>query len=365
MKTLKIYLLWTAVICAMTVTIISETVNAEVARAKAWLWANQTTTAAYLPPAQYQYNSAGATNRVTRTGVGRYRVDFPRLGTDGGMVQVTSYGGNHHCKVSSWGPNGRSQRVNIGCFSPNGSASDGKFTVLFYKEKRGIVWDDGYVWADRPSAPFYTPSSAYQWNSKNRTNKVRRTRQGNYEVQFPGLNQLGGTVLVTAYGTTPDRCKVKNWSQTGNDTIVRVGCFDTTGRPVDTKYTLSYMSDVALGVKFSEEQHDGGFLWANNPDTPSYAPSKTYQLNSAGPDHKVTRLAEGTYIAHLPNLKPLNKSTSLVTAYGGGREYCTINRWNSDGNGGTKARVQCFNTFGNRADSKFTLLYLTNNQVLF
>src|SRR5262245_42166976 len=58
-----------------------------------YVWANQPSSASYTPSLTYQFNSAGGTNTITRSGVGQYTVHFPGLSTLGGHVQVTAYGG--------------------------------------------------------------------------------------------------------------------------------------------------------------------------------------------------------------------------------------------------------------------------------
>nr|MDT0667294.1 hypothetical protein [Micromonospora sp. DSM 115978] len=69
----------------------------------AYAWADQPASAVYLPSLAHQFNSAGGTNTVRRTGLGSYRVETFGQPLEAGTVNVTSAGpGNQHCKVGGW-----------------------------------------------------------------------------------------------------------------------------------------------------------------------------------------------------------------------------------------------------------------------
>jgi len=168
MKATFRFLVGILIVLSFTAALGIGTVHADIPRAKAWVWAGQPTASSYTPSIPYQYNSGGGTNRVIRHGVGVYTVGFPGLAASSGMVQVSAYGGNQHCKVAGWYPSGGTQFVRVRCFDPAGNPADGKFTTLFYKESRRWWWRDAYLWADQPTSASYTPSRAYQWNSQGR-----------------------------------------------------------------------------------------------------------------------------------------------------------------------------------------------------
>ncbi|MGW7383385.1 hypothetical protein [Streptomyces sp. NPDC054794] len=97
----------------------------------AYAWANQPTTASYTPATAYQYNSAGYANRITRQGVGVYRVWTPGMALGYGDVQVTAYGlDSRYCKVDYWTP---STGIQVRCFSPVGAPADTYFDVSFVR----------------------------------------------------------------------------------------------------------------------------------------------------------------------------------------------------------------------------------------
>ncbi|CAL9639756.1 hypothetical protein [Streptomyces sp. enrichment culture] len=97
----------------------------------AYAWANQPTAASYVPSAAYQYNSAGHTNRITRHGVGVYRVWTPGMPLGYGNVQVTAYGADsRHCKVDHWTP---SSGIQVRCLTASGSPADTYVDVSFVR----------------------------------------------------------------------------------------------------------------------------------------------------------------------------------------------------------------------------------------
>ncbi len=97
-------------------------------------WANQPTAASYTPSLNRSFNSSGAGITVTRSGVGRYAVDFTGLQKLAGHtenVQVTPFGtGYTACKVVSWGNVTTGLRVNVECRKVNGTFKDARFNVL-------------------------------------------------------------------------------------------------------------------------------------------------------------------------------------------------------------------------------------------
>ena len=100
---------------------------------------------------------------------------------------------------------------------------------------------------------YYTPNTAYQYNSSGATNTVERTGTGLYTVTFPGLgnrgvveNVNGGIVHVTAaQRTTSRRCQVDKWrSFTGftvaGDVEVDIACHTESGVPADSRFAVQF-----------------------------------------------------------------------------------------------------------------------------
>ena len=215
-----------------------------------------------------------------------------------------------------------------------------------------------FVWANQPSAPNYTPHSTYQWNSEHRfaaVNTVTRSGVGRYTVRLPNLAAASGTVHVTAYGSSTHHCKVVNWFPSGTTQLINVRCFTTAGALVDTYYTLSYTNPGGFA-------HELGYVWANQPTSGSYVPSPAYQGNSSGATNRIDRLGIGNYRVRLPNLGQAAGHVQ-VTAYGTGPERCKVGSWGPVGAEQT-IRVYCNGPSGNRVDTRFTLTYVRNNNIL-
>lgn len=86
------------------------------------------------------------------------------------------------------------------------------------------------------------------FNSRSAINSVRRLSTGLYEVTMPQMQQggffepnKGGTVLVTAYGTSSQQCKASGWFMSGSNLKAIVRCFNSAGQAADFAYTISFM----------------------------------------------------------------------------------------------------------------------------
>lgn len=205
-----------------------------------YVWANNPTAGSYTPSTTYQFNSAGATNTITRSGVGQYTVRLPSIGSAAGHVQVTAYGDvPARCKVVNWYPSGTAQLVNVRCFTLGGALRDTQFT-LAYARSTGILRGTpaAYVWANSPTGGSYTPSTAYQYNSAGYTNRITRLGVGVYRVSTPGQPLGYGNVQVTAYGAGSAHCQVDYWT---SSTGIQVRCYTATGAPTDTYYDVSFV----------------------------------------------------------------------------------------------------------------------------
>ncbi|MEV7415586.1 hypothetical protein [Streptomyces sp. NPDC089919] len=205
----------------------------------AYLWANQPSAAGYVPATAYQFNSAGATNTITRSGTGSYLVRLPAIGSSAGHVQVTAYGdAAARCKVGSWTVSGTAQLVRVYCSNAFGRALDHRFS-LTYTRATGLLRTTpaAYAWADRPTNAGYNPAAAYSYNSSGVVNRIRRTGVGVYQFHPANMPLANGTVQVTAYGPDAAYCKVDFWTPGSG---VQVRCFSALGAPKDTFYDVSF-----------------------------------------------------------------------------------------------------------------------------
>lgn len=311
-----------------------------------------------------------ASNTVTRTGVGTYRVRFPGLGVAGGMVHVSAYGGTHQCKVAAWNPSGADMIVSVACFDGQGPAN-GRFTVLLYKEgdSKPDSYGNGYLWADQASnAGCYAPHASYSFNARNGANRVCRLGAGEYEATLPALGRQhpqakSGTVQVTAYGNDRARCFVRNWVESAGGVVARVGCQLDDG-PVDARFTLSFLRDAGELALIHPAPTENFYVLANgNPPSAGYQ-SDSYGGSGATMERPPAR--PGIYVVHLPGVDH-EFSTAQVTAYGSAA-HCTVTGWVAEpAIFGTKLEVQCLSGPGGTpvSNARFTLLYVTDRLILF
>jgi hypothetical protein len=314
-----------------------------------------------------RYTTAGDSS-VTHLATGAWRVTFPNIAVPGGTVHVTSYGGNHHCKVNSWGTSGADVVVYALCFDALNRPVDGRFSVLFYRDDplKSDLFETAYLWLSDPTA-VAPPPPAYRFNSRGALNTVTRLSTGEYQVVVRGMDPATpttklGTVQVTAYGAGPQHCKVRSWTQLGTDVIIRVGCLNGAAA-ADSMFTLSFMRNPGGFASFtSEDTQERFYVWGTTPLLSTLGQSDSYGDGGASMEF----LPPNTYRVHLPRLKPLDSTNAQVTANGQDGARCNVLRWFADASGsGTTVNVQCWNATGGPASSRFTLLYSTDDIILF
>jgi hypothetical protein len=327
-------------------------------RGSAFVWADQPSSASYIPNPAYQWNSqhpSAAVNTITRTGVGSYTVRLPDLGAFSGTVIVTAYGPTaNSCKVLYWDPSGRDQLVHIRCFTVTGVRADTHFTMS-YTNPAGFGNDFAYVWANKPTTASYVPSQPYQANSSGAVNQIKRRGTGSYLVELPNLGQEAGHVQVTAYGPGPKRCKVGSWGPVGTKQDIRVFCYAPSGNPADSRFTLTYVRDGNVlnePICCRPDGNPTAYAWADRPSDASYTPEPLYQFTDSAPPITISRLATGSYAVHVPD--DLSSGNVQVTAYGRGSAQCKVNFWTP----AAGIRVLCFSTTGSPVDTRFDVSFV-------
>ncbi len=332
----------------------------------AWgfVWAQQAT-GSFAASSFYSRSSSNLANTITQTATGTYRVDFPGIGNEvGGNVQVTAYGsGSERCKVNSWGSSGTTLQAFVGCFTSAGAPVNTLFTASYVRRPVTALCcgaAGAYLWANQPSTASYTPSTTYQWNSTGVNNTITRTGVGLYTANMPGMSFLGGTVEVTAYGTGSAHCKVTSWFASS----VNVACFSAAGAPTDSMFTLNYDHQLSPngGPSFA-------YAWADQPSSASYTPSTTYQFGALASECSssvgtitVQRSAVGRYAVQIPTLSPTGSNVK-VTAYGSGGESCKVVGWGGSGTG-TQVSVACFDAAGAAVDTRYVVVYTTDQFIV-
>ncbi len=212
---------------------------------RAYVWAEDDQATQYDPDADYQHNSTGATNSVTRSGVGQYEVRLPGLASTGGHVQVTAHGsGSDHCKVVTWGASGADETVDVACYDSAGNPADERFTMTFVDGAPLVPVagaPDAYLFASEPLSAAYVPDLDYQHSSAALAGTIDRLGVGSYEVTLPGVASTGGHVQVSGHFFTGSSCRVESWGPDGPHEVVAVSCLDATGNPADAFFTLAWI----------------------------------------------------------------------------------------------------------------------------
>jgi hypothetical protein len=217
-----------------------------------FVWANLPTAGSYTPSMSFQANSTDGTNTIVRSGPGAYVVTFPGLGWPltppsrgaGGNVQVTAYGaGPARCKVERWDSDGSTLTVKVLCFTAAGAPVDSRYTVLYQADELPGGNDAGYALVTAAGAA----PTQFQVNSSGPAvlNTVTHTGgSGLYRIVLPGLAVSGGNLQVTGYGPGSVHCKVRslNHDDVPGETVVVVGCHNSTGTLVDSAFSIAYTS---------------------------------------------------------------------------------------------------------------------------
>jgi hypothetical protein len=317
-----------------------------------FVWAGQPTNSNYAPDAGY---TSHPQNRVVRTSVGGYTVRLVGQGSGGGVAHVSGYGYDaSSCQVAGWGPDasGVDQLVNVRCFNQYGAPADARFTASYHRPGQGATARLAYVWASSPTAPSYTPSLTYQRNPAGGAITIQRGGVGSWNVTIPGMATSGGNVQVTAYGSSPARCKVVSWFPSAANEIVGVACFSPGGTAVDVPFSLSFADRVSLFGRQGNEQV-AAYAWA--PATGSLPAGYSWHYRNL--TNSIIREPDLTSRIRLPEAG-FAPNHVQVTAYGSDASHCKIGSWTGSSGGAVDIHVLCFAPNGTRANSAYSLAYL-------
>ncbi|MEM9173681.1 MAG: hypothetical protein AAGC67_00460 [Myxococcota bacterium] len=315
----------------------------------AYTWAASPTSPSYTPLSFYTHNGgSSAPVAVTRSSTGVYEVsfaDFGLVGSGGGHVQVTAYGsGNSRCQVRSWGGG----NATVLCFSPSGAPADSAFNVLIWRPDAG---DDGvaFAWADADSSASYSPASLYAYEPNGGAITASRSGTGDYSMSFSGFEDVGvggGHVLVTAYGISDIRCKVRNW----DSSTVNVRCHDASGNPADSRYAVMFLRPPK-----KTWARNFAYAWGDAPTASSYdVTDRPWTFNRSGYGTTIERLGTGDYRVRFDSFDFIPGGGNVqANAYGNSGNYCNVIGWSAG-----YADVGCFDSSGTPADTLFSVFYL-------
>jgi hypothetical protein len=284
---------------------------------------------------------------------GVYTIRFPGQAAAGGVVHVTAINtGPRFCQAVRWGPSGADEIVIVLCSQPGGALVPSAFSAVFESSSGAygtINGRFGYVdWNDP------TGTMIDQYNSVGAINSVTPLGGGLYQVRLPGLNTPGpidGSVQVTAVGSTPARCKVRNWTSAPAGQVVYVACFDATGAPFKTRFTLTYQFNQSLwGAGWPPRYF--GYLWFRPPVGP---PMTNFNSQLGLGANTLIGAGAGLFMVTFPRLAVLPDNVQ-VTAAGGGADFCNLLApWAHVGTDTIVRDVACYNSGGARVTAGFTV----------
>lgn len=214
-----------------------------------YLWANQAVPAGpYQPSATYSYDSAGEPITVSRTGVGRYRIEATSISDTfpadfwNGHFDATAYGTSPvRCEVLEPQP-ADPPYAPVNCYDVDGAWVDSRFTLTFslgVSLLGSAVSHASAVVRPNPAAP---PDVLGWSNPAGGAPTATELAEGWYRVTFPGLGVLNGHVSIGMFGSPPAYCNVGAWWQSAGSEVISVGCFDAaTHDPTVAFFTVAFV----------------------------------------------------------------------------------------------------------------------------
>lgn len=212
------------------------------------------------PSRTYQFNSAGATNTIVRTGTGVYHVRLPRIGHvkgDSWHVAVTAYGSPSADPSAFCSGNGDLSTASdaifeITCLTASGTPVNSSFAMT-YVESNSLLLDPvgGHtvaytnVGCDHTGG-FVGPGSCSVAAGFDTNPSADPTidvlGQGQYDVHLAVPLDAGDVQLTTwftAADPTRGRCKIVYWNSFDG---VRVSCVDNNGAPpVTASFLITFV----------------------------------------------------------------------------------------------------------------------------
>lgn len=320
-----------------------------------WVVARHSSMVNYTPAPKDSGNSSGFINTVTRTGLGRYTVTMHGIGSGGGIAHVTPLGiAPNICIVSEWGGS-PDQDVSVRCFTRSGDPANSKFVVSYLVVAGGSGGSSGrlgYLWANDESSIDYIPDPNYSYNSSGGESTIHKQRTGVWEINMPGLtNATRGDVQVTAYGATAV-CRVREFASAAGALSAIVMCRDISGFLVDTRFTVTYMRNLALKGFNGTRSY---YLWANQKSATNYHPDPNFTFSTVGAaPPSIHRSGAGTYLVTLPGM-PKGGSVQ-VTSFSSSKGHCVVSSIRTS-RLPQQVGVRCFDVAGHLQDTRFTLAY--------
>jgi ELWxxDGT repeat protein len=316
----------------------------------AWVRARQPTDPIYTPAPHDQFNSVGAPNTIERLSVGRYLVLLPYLQVErGGNVQVTAKGdADVVCNTVGWWQEDTFPRHDEGfevrCYARTGESVDSEFEATFFAarhESNDVV----YMETMSVSGDSIFPLDPWPPGSEE-TIEITRFAPGQYLVLLEGHTEFGGHVQVTAVSDYDVSCTVALFDEIAEGKRVFVQCERMSGDFTDAPFSLRYAFGHTPG-------RHGAYVYAHDPEAPSYTPYAHFRYNSTGQPVTITRLSEGEYRVNISGIVRA-RTVVEITPLTWWNNRCSVLSTRGDIEA-THVRVRCVQEDGARDDTPFFL----------
>ena len=284
---------------------------------------------------------------ATLGGPGQVFVRFPQIGrASGGVAHVTAISSSADwCQVEGWWQSGADEIVAVRCHRHGAGPINSWFSLSFGDNPQYLPAHQafGYVHWDGSAV-------VSQFNSSGpaAVNTVAPSSSpGAWGVTLPGLGSAGyaGNIQVTAIDpSVPARCKVSGWPVPTAAQIIGVRCYDATGTPLNTGWSLTYHRERA--VIWTPYTYHFAYTFDNAPTTPgSYVPTPSQvNYNSQPGGGRLSRPAVGRKQVFFGGLTPGYRSNVQVTAVGYNAEFCNLSApWETSSTSVSIRYVTCYN----------------------
>lgn len=329
---------------------------ADAANDVGWVLADQPSNPnMYTPSPQHSFNSQHSDIIVARGQTGVYTVYFSNLYIPSAPrnTQVSAYNSANRCWSNGSIPSGTTIAIGVECIDTQGLLADTEFTLLFQTRSAPFA-----LGSARDAIAFLDQTPQQSYNSQGGRNKVVASSQtGNYTVTLAGLTRQGGNVQVSTLNSSPSTsCKTVSWAADSSGTTVTVRCYRIdNGYAHSGPFSLAYAIGEPFGLVPGEGTL-GAWLWANDyTSTASYRPNERFQYNGFKTGAMSSqKTSTGHYTVTIPGTLTYSSSIALVTAYGAGKDYCSVAGWTTN-----QINVVCYDYTGAFADSRFNVTFQT------
>lgn len=326
-------------------------------------------------PEAYSFNGAGGSIDAAHPSTGLYRVIFRNLRSFAGNAQAVALGGGiERCNLTGWGPVGEGDTfVDVICVQ-GAQFADSSFVVFYDNDmRRSLPTDPAPSQLGRRGAFLlsFDPSTSgpvnptWSFNPTGGTNSIDRIGPGAYFVHLPGLTDGMGNVQITAFGVTSNFCHPTGWLQVPGEVLVGALCWDASGQPADTAFSLRYSAHDR-----GSEQDSRSFAALENPLLPTYTPLAAYQDNDLAQNiglslTSVVRRGTGSYTVTVQQMPDRARAVALITAINDSvPRFCKPTGWSLGPQGqSTNIDVVCFDAAGRPADSQLAQLFFHHQDV--